>query len=123
MESTDDEINKIIDKKIAKIIFEVHAYIVANTPVDTGRLRNSIVIEQDDDGNWFIGTNVPYAEEVEIGQPPHKIVPVKAKALRFKIGNKVIYAKSVQHPGTKGAGMFKRGISFAEKRIKEEFSR
>jgi hypothetical protein len=123
MTSINDEINKEIDKIIEKIIFETHAHIVEHTPVDTGRLRSSISIEKDTDGNWFIGTNVDYAEYVELGSKPHKITPKEKKALKFKIGGKDIFAKSVQHPGTTGHGMFKKGVLKAETLIKEHFKR
>lgn len=43
----------------------------------------------------------PAAHYVMNGTKPHMIYPVKAKALRFKIGSTVVYAKSVNHPGTK----------------------
>ena len=38
-----------------------------NTPVDTGRLRDSINIEQIDNMSYEIGTNVEYAEAVHEG--------------------------------------------------------
>ncbi len=119
--SINDDINKQIDKIISDIVFATHGHIVERTPVDTGNLRKSIKIEKDTDGNWFIGTNVEYAEDVELGTKPHKITPVKKKALKFKIDGKDVFAKSVQHPGTQGVGMFKSGVTFAESRIKDKF--
>ena len=41
-------------------------YAKKDTPVDTGRLRNSISHETDD-GAAYIGTNVEYAPYVELG--------------------------------------------------------
>ena len=41
-------------------------YAKKDTPVDTGRLRNSISHETDDDAA-YIGTNVEYAPYVELG--------------------------------------------------------
>lgn len=43
----------------------------------------------------------PAAFFVMNGTKRHDIRPVRAKALRFKIGNTVVYAKYVDHPGTK----------------------
>lgn len=43
----------------------------------------------------------PAAGFVMNGTKRHDILPVKAKVLRFKIGNTVVYAKRVDHPGTK----------------------
>ncbi len=36
----------------------------------------------------------------ETGTRPHTIVPVRAMALRFKVGGVVVYTKRVNHPGT-----------------------
>lgn len=136
MVDIDTEINKEIDKIISKIVFSTHAEIVRNTPVAKsspgnefieshtgGRLRRSIVIEKDSDGNWFIGTNVPYAEFVEENTKPHVIQPKNKKALAFyshKGGNFVV-TKKVHHPGTTGAFMFKNGVTHAETEIKRHF--
>jgi len=80
------------------------------TPVRTGKLRRSTFFE--------IRGSPPY-QELRISQPamtpegvfyghfvregtmPHDIFPKKAKALRFEIGGKVIFAAHVKHPGTK----------------------
>ena len=43
-------------------------------PVDTGRLRSSIVSRSEDHGRTYdvtVGTNVTYAEHVEYGTAPH----------------------------------------------------
>ncbi len=40
-----------------------------------------------------------YAPFLEYGTRPHVIQASNANALRFEIGNQVIFAKSVQHPG------------------------
>ena len=42
-------------------------YAVKLSPVDTGRLRNSITHKQLDDNTEVIGTNVDYAPYVELG--------------------------------------------------------
>lgn len=107
------ELIKELKDKIRPIIFDTHREIMLNTPVDTGRLRNSIVVEEADDG-FIIGTNVTYAEYVELGTVPHIIRPVNAKALKFKIGGVTIFAKEVHHPGTEGHHMFLKGVSYFE---------
>jgi len=70
-------------------------------PVKTGRLRRSIHARVPDDVTAKIGSSVHYAPYVEMGTEPHVIVPRKAKALRFVVDGKVVFAKRVQHPGTK----------------------
>ena len=49
------------------------------TPVDTGRLRNSISHATDDDAA-YIGTNVKYAPYVELGSPTIKAHHMLQKA-------------------------------------------
>lgn len=73
-------------------------------PVDTGRLRSSITHELRQERGVpvvRVGTNVKYAVYVHEGTgiygPRHRmIVPVRAKALRFKVDSKVVYAKHVR---------------------------
>lgn len=50
-------------------------------------------------GAW--GTNVPYARMHEEGTDPHVIFPKRAKALRWMVGGKAVFARRVNHPGTK----------------------
>jgi hypothetical protein len=99
--------------KITALIFDTHREILQNTPVQTGRLRSSIVIEKEGDG-WIIGTPVEYAEYVELGTPPHIIVPKIKKALKFNVGGEEVFAKKVNHPGTQGSHMFLKGVNYFE---------
>lgn len=82
-------------------------------PVDTGRLRASIRIESRRTFSlrsvYTIGSDVSYAPMVHDGTPPHVIRPKRAytlsrgrkPALRFTVGGRVVYARVVNHPGTK----------------------
>ena len=71
------------------------------TPVNTGRLRASIRHRVADD-YVEIGTDVKYAPFVLGNVPPFEIRPRRARALRFRIGKRVIFAKRVRHPGGQG---------------------
>ncbi len=84
---------------------KVEARAVDLCPVDSGRLRGSIShdnVEQDADGLVIrVGTNVEYAEDVEVGTglfgPHHEVIrPKTAKALRFEVNGEVLFAKSVK---------------------------
>jgi phage gpG-like protein len=110
-----------LDERINRFVIKTWATIVSETPVDTGRLRSSIIMEQDDDKNWIIGTSVPYAEQIEIGMAPTVIRPKNKKALKFEIGGKTIFAKKVNHPGFKGSHMFLKGVNWAEANMQEFF--
>lgn len=74
-------------------------------PVDTGNLRDSIGVHSQGD-SIVIGPDMsvaPYAGYVEFGTKPHDIRPKDAKALRFTVGGKVVFASVVHHPGTQPA--------------------
>ncbi|TJZ55611.1 HK97 gp10 family phage protein [Streptomyces piniterrae] len=70
-------------------------------PVDTGRLRSSIVARRTNGRGvgYEVGTNVNYARDVEFGTAPHVITPKNGKALYWP-GAAHPVAK-VNHPGTK----------------------
>jgi len=74
-------------------------------PVDTGRLRASIRIEARRDfalrSVYTVGSDVEYAAMVNDGTRPHVIRPRRAQVLRFRVGGRTVFARVVQHPGTK----------------------
>lgn len=53
------------------------------------------------DFQGVINARHPAALYVLGGTRPHMIRPVRARALRFTIGGRTVYAKAVMHPGTK----------------------
>jgi len=74
------------------------------TPVDTGRLRASIRYTISSSGNpsATVFTNVQYAPYVHDGTRPHVIRPRRGQALRFRVGGRTVFARVVNHPGTRG---------------------
>jgi hypothetical protein len=83
-------------------------------PVDTGRLRSSGEIVY---SSFFgfrpkatIVFRVDYAEAVHNGTRPHIIRPRNAQALRFRINGRIVYAKVVMHPGTRGKPFLDRAV-------------
>lgn len=56
-----------------------------------------------------------YASEVENGTPPHVIVPKRAKALRFNIGGRTVFATKVNHPGTQPRPFMAQAYQKAER--------
>lgn len=100
--------------------------IAQRTPVDTGRLRGSVASDVQKRGDWegrVFTQQVPYAVPVEEGTQPHEIHARNGKALRFRAGGRVLFRRKVQHPGTKGAHMFRDGAAASEARIGECFAR
>ncbi len=54
------------------------------------------------------------------GTKAHEIRPRKAKRLRFQVGGQTVFAKGVQHPGTRPDGFFDRGAEAADKALELE---
>ena len=63
-----DGLEKAFDRALEKVGLTAERYAKALTPVDTGRLRNSVT-HAVDSGNKavYIGTNVEYAPFIELG--------------------------------------------------------
>lgn len=83
-------------------------------PVDTGRLRASIRAEQPRffslRGSVTVGSDVEYAGFVNDGTKPHRIRPRNAKVLRFNVGGRTVFARVVNHPGTKAKPFLDRAL-------------
>lgn len=83
-------------------------------PVDTGRLRAFIRVERRSffglRQRWTVGSDVEYAPMVNDGTRPHVIRPRRAKALRFKVGGRTVYAAVVRHPGTRARPFLDRAL-------------
>lgn len=73
-----------LDKTLLRFGHYVAGEAKKHTPVDTGRLRASILPRVMGKDTVAVGTNVRYAPFVEFGHKA-EIVPVRARALRFYI--------------------------------------
>lgn len=75
---------------------ERNAYVdIINGGVEGGVRDNGMMVTTK-------GQKVNYGVFVEFGTKPHIITPSKKKSLRFFIGSKAVFSKSVKHPGYKG---------------------
>jgi hypothetical protein len=81
---------------------QLKALAVADVPREHGALAMSINSTYSAVSNPFVkvGSDVDYAYMVHEGTDPHKIFPTKGKVLRFTVKGRVVYASSVNHPGT-----------------------
>ena len=80
-------------------------------PVDTGRLRSSIVSRAEGGGRslgYVVGSNVNYAAAVEFGTAPHVIKPRYKQALYWPGAAHPV--ASVNHPGTKAQPFLRPAI-------------
>ena len=98
--------NEILTRRLRSIIRQVAADARTNAPVDTGRMAQAIKEDPIESPTPFrviggVTSHAPYSIYVHQGTAPHVIRPRNASALRFKAGGQVIFASSVNHPGTK----------------------
>ena len=89
-----NEIEERLERALPRIAIRIQNELILVAPVDTGRLRNSIKVKETDDGLliWM----VDYGKFIEFGRNPRVITPTNKKALKFKVGGKTVFAKSVR---------------------------
>jgi hypothetical protein len=83
------------------------------TPVKTGNLRSKNNSRVQQQGLRVVGTvfnQTNYAAAVHDGSKAHTIRPRSKKVLKFLIDGEVVFAKSVNHPGTKGQPWLRRAL-------------
>ena len=84
-------------------------------PVDTGRLRASIRADPPRifslRGSVTVGSDVEYSGYVNDGTRPHTIRPRRTGGvLRFQVGGQVVFARVVNHPGTRARPFLDRAL-------------
>jgi hypothetical protein len=78
---------------------------IVNCPVDMGFMRGQHFMRVGDEATRIVGeveNQAEYAGAVHNGSKARIIRPRKGKFLRFEVGGRVVFARSVRHPGTKG---------------------
>lgn len=91
---------RLIQPLVERLASRAEQIMREKAPVRTGVLRASIMKEVMD-GGAVIRPTVPYAVYAETGTSPHEIQPVHAKALRFEVAGRLVFATRVQHPGSR----------------------
>lgn len=80
------------------------------SPVKTGNLRRTIRPGRASAAGFENIATAGYAAPVEFGSAPHRIVPRRRKVLRFKVGGADVFAKVVNHPGSRAQPFMRPGI-------------
>jgi len=106
-----------INKKFAKIMYEMEADAKRLAPVNTGRLRNAINLTKEGD-TFILRDGVNYGIFVEFGTKPHIIRVKSAKALHWEKGQEDYFAKYVNHPGTNAQPFFRPAFYIAKDKLK-----
>jgi hypothetical protein len=107
------EINVLAAGDVTRVGNQVAEYARRYVRVRTSRTQRSIraVPRRTARGPMVrVQANVPYGLVEEQGSPPHKIRPRRKKYLRFVINGRVVYAKEVNHPGTKGSHFLSKAV-------------
>jgi hypothetical protein len=94
------DVGDFLDKKGKEIL----TLAKAKVGVRTGKLRNSLHMRhmRDSRGQYvWVGSTLDYALAHHEGTGPRTITPKSGKVLRFVSRGQIVYAHSVQHPGTK----------------------
>lgn len=103
-----------IDEFIPRMVTEgtpiIQQELANQVPVKTGRLRASINSEISQDMSTT-GTHTGYGLFVDQPTQAHFIRPVIGQFLRFMIDGRMVYARQVYHPGTKGNFFIQRTMN------------
>jgi len=90
-------------------------------PVRTGRLRDSIRVVRIGQVR-FVGPTVSYAPYVEFGTRPHIIRPRRARALRFEVEGRTVFAMYARHPGFRGRFFVRESLEAVMREIPDLFA-
>jgi len=92
---------------------EIRRRAPVGTDPGAGRLRDSISIQRSK-GKAGISvrfvSSAPYAKYVEDGTVPHRIEPRQARALHWTTNGGDVFARYVNHPGTKANPFVKEAV-------------
>lgn len=100
--------------------------IKAAAPVRSGDLKDSIEPRMRTTARGATGEIVIGAEHasfVKDGTPPHTISAKNARFLRFEVGGRTVFAKSVKHPGTKPNDFVSGGVEAGQSTIERDAMR
>lgn len=107
--------------KFSRAVDRVTQVLDKRAPVRTGKLKRSRRVSISSGGSLLSATieyPLKYGDYLDEGVRPHTIRPRRAKALRFVVGGRVVFARVVHHPGTnKHRGWFSRATSAADWRL------
>lgn len=111
-------LRKVRDEATTALLRRAQSRILATakvtSPVDTGAMRAahkpSNIRLTAQGGTADIESVQTYSMFVHEGTKAHTIVPKRASVLSFTIGGRRVFAKSVNHPGTKAQPWLRRAL-------------
>lgn len=104
----------MVYRNMERRVRRVEAEAIRRAPGSMGStIRSQIQRGPGGEFRGVINVRHPAAIYVTGGTRPHLIRPVRAKALRFTVGGRVVYAKLVHHPGTKPNDFLRQALRAA----------
>lgn len=70
-----------------------------------------------------VASSLGYVTILEEGSRPHVIRPRNAKVLAFPSGGRTVFARSVNHPGTRGYHAFRDGVASSVRAVEAIIAR
>lgn len=90
----------LVERNMRRRLDRVEARARQLAPGSMSRQISSRMTRERNEVTGYVISNHPATIYVVSGTRPHTIRPVRAQALRFTVGGRVVYAKIVHHPGT-----------------------
>lgn len=104
------------------ILTEIRRRAPVGQGTGAGRLRDSFSVQRLRTGGGITArfvSSAPYADYVERGTGPHKIEPKHAGALHWESGGESVFARVVNHPGTKPNPFVEKAVESLEPMMRE----
>lgn len=89
----------------------------------TGAAAASVLGRRVSEMVGHVASSLGYVSILEGGSRPHVIRPRRAKVLAFPGGSGTVFARSVNHPGTRGYHAFRDGVASSVKAIEAIIAR
>ena len=112
--------DRIIERFIERLASHAEEVMRGKAPERTGRLKKSIR-KSVRPNRAVVGPSIPYAVYVEYGTRPHEIRPVRARALRFEVEGRIVFAARVWHPGTRPQPFIRETAEQIREEVSEVF--
>ncbi len=104
----------LVYRNMERRVRRVEQEAIRRAPGSMGRtIRASVQRGPGGEFRGVVNVRHPAALYVVHGTRPHIIRPVRAQALRFTIGGRVVFAKVVMHPGTKPNDFLRQALRAA----------
>lgn len=104
----------LVYRNMERRVRRVEAEAIRRAPGSMGgTIRSQIQRGPGGEFRGVINVRHPAALYVTGGTRPHIIRPVRAKALRFTVGGRVVYARIVHHPGNKPNDFLRQALRAA----------